>query len=184
MPIPTDPAAVLYLVEIDVTIGEHRYTMPVRTAADWIAATQSHHGHIAGYLPGLLTPDDRATIADLLIAGDLKRADLELAAHDLIAVATGFDWWWVGHRLMVWLVAGWTQFGPRLIRGGHRFDEEPVGNVLLGLLGMIQEHMGTQEVPQRQAFISELCMPPRELADWDELFELVGAMVLNDTAIT
>ena len=184
MPIPTDPAAALHLVEIDIRLGGETFVMPVRTAADWIAATQSHNGLVSGYLPGLLADEDREHIAGRLIDGDLDRAEMHAAAWDLIAVGTGFDWWWVGHRLMCNLVAGWTQFGPRLVNLGHRFDQEPIAAAVLGMLGMIQEHAHSLEVADRQRIISDLCMPPPELPDWDEQLQRVGELVLHDTAIT
>jgi hypothetical protein len=184
VPIPTNPAASLAVVEIDLRIGEHWYVVPAATAADWIRATQSHNGNLPGYVPGLLRLEDRGELTTALLDGTIARRDLDEAAYALIAEGTGFDWWWVGHRLMLYLVAGWTQFGPRLLSIGRRLDTDPIAAVLMSMLGFINEHMAQLETPDKQRIIAELCMPPDFLPDYDDLLDSVGSLVLNDLALT
>jgi len=182
MLIPVDPLAALRLDPITVTLGGRDYTLPKLPAANWIEATLVSRGRLVGYIPGLLPIDDRARIVSALMAGEIDRTELAEATWDVLTLATGFEWWWVGHRLLQALVSGWAELGGWLLSTGMDPTVRPVGAVLLASLHRFQEGAAQAENSDRNNFYSQLCMPPQDHPRYRELMETVGAVVLSDLA--
>jgi len=156
--------------------------LPARPAADWLETTMQHQGSLMGYLPGLLTLDDRGRVVKALMAGEIDRFELTEAAWDVLALATGFEWWWVGHRLLQSVIAGWAEIGGWLMTIGMDPTIRPVGAILLATLNRVQENAAQVEKKDRNNFYSQLCMPPRDHPNYRELLQTVGAVVLSDLA--
>lgn len=180
MRIPVDPAASLRMAEIHVDIGGTIYTMPRRSAADWIEATWEQDGTYFAYVPGLLLVEDRETIGEALLRGELDPMVVREAAWDAIAVGTGVEWWWVGHRLLHTIAEAWTQVGAPLVGSGFQPEHQPIGALIGAVIGQIQQNLAAKEPAERQQIIAALCMPPTELPNYRQMMQVVGAATLAD----
>jgi len=180
MPVPVDPLASLHLGAIELEVGPLTVLVPPRTAKDWLTVTVEHNGRLAGYLH-LLSVLDRLEVIGSLMDGHITETDLSEAIWDLLAVATGFDWWWVAHRLLMSTAADWANVGGILLRTGFDLETRPVGALVMTVYGLYREQMvKAMTAEERAAAMQELCMPPKGLPDWAEQMQIVGAQVLGD----
>lgn len=86
-----DPVAALRPWPIDIELGEWEYTVPARSAAEWLVAVLDEDG--AAIVPGLFNETDRAEVFDAYAAGLVASEDLARASRDVLEAAAGRPWW-------------------------------------------------------------------------------------------
>lgn len=77
---------------VQVEAAGRTYTIPSRTAGDWILAVADDEP-ITAVFPGLLSKSDYQLVVNLLADGDLDVLELRRPAFDAISTASGFKWW-------------------------------------------------------------------------------------------
>jgi hypothetical protein len=180
--IPLSPNPCLQPGQVEVLVGDRWCQLATVTAAAWVGNTARYSGSLRAYLPALLVPADRGWVADELLAGRVSIAELDEAAAALIAEASGFQWWWVAHRLLLGVAAGWATVGGWLYSTGFDPAVQNVAALLVTVYNRLTESAAGMETTDRAQLFQQLCMPPPELPDYREMMQIVGSVVLGDMA--
>lgn len=76
---------------VTVHVGPLRVTVPPMTAAGWLACIGGRP--VEDVIPGSLSPEDRADVAIAMVQGLVTARDVERAAREAMAAASGRTWW-------------------------------------------------------------------------------------------
>jgi hypothetical protein len=148
-----------------VRVGAFDFVMPAYLADRWLVAVSSEV--VRGVIPGLLTPDDGSLVVAAMMAGELTIQDLERAALDAIAHASGRQWW-EAVRLVGWADQSTGEmYGNLILRGVHP-DRVTFAAWCAAMLAFV---MTGRELKDRQKIEFDLMIPPPSVADetieWD-----------------
>ena len=170
--VSVDPVAHLRPFSAVVQLGEATFTVPALFAADWLEAIISGQGSLWPVLPGLLDLDDQMTVAHLLSDDLLSLEDLNLAALDLIEVASGHNWWWALRVISLATTEAWDRLYGSLLLHGVDSTRLSLAGWLSALYAMVTKDLPPDKI---KIFEMDLSQPPEGFAeDLDEDAE--GAM--------
>lgn len=148
-----------------IRVGEHHFVMPAWDAGAWLTAVSSDV--VRGVVPGLLAPDDAAVVVLDLMLGDLTYDDIQRAALDAIAHASGRPWW-EAVRLTGWADSNNGEMYGNLILNGVYPDRVTYAAWCAAMLAFV---MRGRELKDRQKIEFDLMIPPPmaadEPVDWD-----------------
>jgi len=160
----TDAAqAALSIWAIEVDLAGCTYTIPPLPATRWFLAVLDDEEPLP-IVPGLLGPDDEEEILEALLGGRVGVDDLVRASRDVLATASGWNWW-EADRLIRGAAAQWRHVGGELTVHGVDPGTASLGAVLGAIYALAVRNM-TKE--QRFTFDSQLSSPPVgvPLAEW------------------
>lgn len=144
---------------LTVTVAGTRVTVPYRPAADWAAALE-RLSHLAGMLA---EPDDRETLAELVIDRRQAVDDLRQESLRILSEATGRKWWEAGRLIS-------TSVSPevlgRLVLAGVDAHARSVGEWCAAVYALcVKGH----DEKGRLRFDFSLSVPPPGYEDeWDD----------------
>lgn len=150
---------------IAVSVGGQTYAIPSRPAADWLVAMDSHS--LYAIVPGLLAPDEQATLITLMATGQLDAELVEAAAKGALRAAAARPWW-AAYRLA--MLAGQpdgVMLGEMLLAGVDP-SRVTLGAWLTATYALAVRHLDTKA---RMRLDVALSTPPEgetpEGDDWD-----------------
>lgn len=121
-----DPMASISSVPIQFTLNGGMYSVPALSAADWLQVLLKENLTLGDIVPGLLAPGEQDEINMALIRGDVTGKDVGETAEDVLAVATGRDWW-IPIRLVAIAGASWDVVGAKIGQLGLDWTSTPFG---------------------------------------------------------
>jgi hypothetical protein len=169
-----DPIASLAPFPITVTLAGRDHTIPALSALDWLRVLLRPVPDLVEVIPGFLPPGDQAAIEEMIAEGDLTYSEVLEAAHDVITVATGRDWWFVV-KLATFTRVAWDNVGGLIARGRLDAAQMSIGAWIDAVFHMCCELIGSSGKDAKQhlvRFVSELeSPPPGEELEFDEAAE-------------
>jgi hypothetical protein len=151
-----DATASLRLWAVTVDLGGERYRIPPRPAAAWLAAIGATN--LSRIIPGMLEDVDAGEdLLDRILAGEVRAAEWQDAAHDAIATVTGMKWW-TASRLTYYLLSSWSTLGGAVLSRGLDPAVAPVGAVLTLTYRILLENC--KDESERRKLDLELDKPP------------------------
>jgi hypothetical protein len=83
----------------DIWIGEEVFRVPAMTASQWLWILLEPSISVFSIVPGLLEPDAKEHVDELIITGCLSHEELEDLAWEIVSIAAGRPWWTVLYLL-------------------------------------------------------------------------------------
>lgn len=84
----------------DIWIGDKVYRIPAMTAAQWLWILLEPSVSLFAIVPGLLEPDARDHVEELIIDGNFTHEEIEDLAWEIVSIAAGRPWWTVLYLLV------------------------------------------------------------------------------------
>ena len=142
----------VWAVEVDVR--GRTFRVPPRPASDWFIAVLS--GDDWPIVPGMFEPEDEEAFLDMVMAEDVRDAEVKRANRDALASASGWRWW-EAERLIVSAAVEWKIVGGLLQGAGVDVDRLSLGAVLSAMYAMCVTNMKMED---RIKFDMQLSAPP------------------------
>lgn len=156
MSVVVDPLYSLRGWELEVEVAGQAYQVLPRSAAEWLIVLVENPLDPAAILPGMLADGDQGELEDALLSGQVSAQELHDVALEVIAAASGRDWWWT-LRLVQTMVGSWLLIHGTLVAAGVDLSRMPLGAALDAIYVTCATRMDKEH---RQAFDRELEMPP------------------------
>lgn len=171
-----DPLASLRPWGFMVDLGGREYEIQPRTGAQWLEVLLPNPLELGDILPGMLGEAEQEELEEALMAGTVSESDIREACYEVIALASGREWWWT-LTLVQSATTVWLQIYGQLVAQGVRFDSLPLGAVLDAMYATIASRMSKEQL---LSFNSELSKPPAgyapELSREDEEAQFLALM--------
>lgn len=142
----------------DIGIGGQTFRIPAYSADRWLEALLQDRVRLTDIIPGMLEPDAEDAVTEALIDGTLTREELENLVWEVVAIASGREWW---STLMLIGNAKHPQYVDH-IRGQlalHRIDATKMSLAAWvdAIYAIFTQNMGAED---RQKFQTMLARPP------------------------
>lgn len=167
--------------EIEVELAGQTWTIPPAPAATWLEAVLS--GEAFPIVPQMLDDGQEEELSDLMLIGEVSRADLVRANRDALEVASGMTWY-SAERLIVSAAVQWRIVGGMLGRVGIDLERSPLSLVLSTIYVLAVENMAKEDRFRFDATLTALPAGSRagefDQADYQEAFaELMRAGAIH-----
>jgi hypothetical protein len=169
-----DPIASLAPFAITITLAGRDHTVPPHTALDWLKVLLQPIPDLLDVIPGFLAVEDQVVIEEMIAEGELTYAEVMEAAHDVLAVSTGRDWWFV-IKLATFVRVAWDNVGGLVARNRLDAAQMSIGAWIDAVFHICCEIIASSGKEAKQhlvRFTSELeAPPPGEEVEFDEAAE-------------
>lgn len=110
-----DPVASLVSVPIEFKLLGKIFTVPAMMAAGWLELLMTDRMTMFDIVPGLLPDEDVDEIDLAMLEGILEAEEVVKMAEEVLAVASGRDWWFTV-RLIGVAKASWDAIGGEMAK--------------------------------------------------------------------
>lgn len=172
-----DPIASLAPFAVTVDLYEREFTIPALPALDWLKVLLEESPNLWNIVPGMLPEQDRVLVEDAVALGQISYQELLDVSHDVIAVTTGRDYWFV-LRLCAIVRASWDTVGGSIARLQLDARVLSLSAWIDAVFHVCCEMIGSSGKDAKQklvSFVSELeAPPPGESVEFDEEAEALA----------
>jgi hypothetical protein len=170
-----DPIASLAPFRIVVTLADAEYEIPALPAADWLRVLLQEGYSLLEIVPGLFENEsDRHLVEDQVAFEEITSDELNEAAHDVITIVSGRDWW-VTVRFLAITRAAWDTVGAMMARANIDARQVSLAYWFDAAYHIARELIASGKDGQQNLvrFTSELEAPPPGVVDaaFDEEME-------------
>lgn len=94
MPVSVNVGVSFEPVDIDITLGNLRVTLPAYPASVWLPILTDPGLDGLEIFPGMLVGEDQDQVDELIFAGQLGVDEIRDITYEIIGEVSGHAWWW------------------------------------------------------------------------------------------